>query len=147
MDDAELQAIRARRMAEMRSTQGTGPSASAGLPAGFNPAAPGGQGNGEDQAEKKRQMDEARRGMLFQILENDARERLARIKIVKEEKARAVEDMLLRMAQGGQLRSKVSEQQLIDMLEQISESTKQETKITYNRRRFADSDDDDDFDL
>ncbi|KAJ3044632.1 hypothetical protein HDV00_001558 [Rhizophlyctis rosea] len=146
MDDAELQAIRARRMAEMRANQGGGGSSSGGLPANFA-AGGGGQGGGEEAAEKKRQMEEMRRGMLYQILENDARERLARIKIVKEDKARAVEDMLLRMAQGGQLRGKVSEQQLIDMLEQISEANAKETKITYNRRRFGDSDDEDDFDL
>ncbi|KAJ3290328.1 hypothetical protein HK104_006847 [Borealophlyctis nickersoniae] len=92
-------------------------------------------------------MEEMRRGMLIQILDNEARERLARIKIVKEDKARAVEDMLIRMAQTGQLRGKVSEPQLIDMLEQLSEQHQKETKIKYNRRRFDDSDEDDDFGL
>ena len=44
-----------------------------------------------------RQMEEMRRTMLFTMMSNEARERLARIKIVKEDKARMVEDVLLRM--------------------------------------------------
>lgn len=42
-----------------------------------------------------------------------ARERLARISIVKSEKARAVEDMLIRMVQSGQIRGKVTESILV----------------------------------
>ncbi|TPX38984.1 hypothetical protein SeLEV6574_g07475, partial [Synchytrium endobioticum] len=72
---------------------------------------------------------------LVQILDNDARERLARISIVKAEKARAVEDLLIRMAQTGQLRAKVNQQQLIDMLEQINTSSHKDTKVTIARRR------------
>lgn len=45
---------------------------------------------------------------MAQILSPEARERLARIRIVKEEKARGVEEMLIRMAQSGQIRGKVS---------------------------------------
>ncbi|KNE72975.1 hypothetical protein AMAG_20649 [Allomyces macrogynus ATCC 38327] len=69
-----------------------------------------------------------RKTMLMSVLDNDARERLARIAIVKPQNARAVEDMILRMAQTGQLRGKVGEDQLIDLLGNISES-KQSTKI------------------
>ncbi|KAJ3056675.1 hypothetical protein HK102_011162, partial [Quaeritorhiza haematococci] len=81
---------------------------------------------------------------LVQILNNDARERLSRIAIVKPDKARAVEDMLIRMAQTGQVREKIGERQLVDMLEQISQTTKTETTIKFNRRR-SDSDDEDDW--
>jgi hypothetical protein len=38
---------------------------------------------------------------------------VARIKIVKEQKANAVEEMIVKMAQSGQIREKVSEKQLI----------------------------------
>lgn len=41
--------------------------------------------------------------------------------MVKAEKARAVEDLLIRLAQSNQLRNKVSEQQLIDLLGQINQ--------------------------
>ncbi len=60
--------------------------------------------------------------MLAQILSPEARERLARIRIVKEDKARGVEEMLIRMAQTGQIRGKVSESSLIEILGQVNES-------------------------
>lgn len=47
--------------------------------------------------------------------------KVARINMVKADKARAVEDLLIRMAQSGQLRSKVSEKQLIELLGQINQ--------------------------
>lgn len=51
--------------------------------------------------------------------------------MVKADKARAVEDLLIRLAQSNQLRSKVSEQQLIDLLGQINqqEPSASQTKI------------------
>ena len=54
---------------------------------------------------------------------------MSRIAIVKADKARAVEDLLIRMAQGGQVRSKITEKQLIELLEQVNQQTKSETKI------------------
>jgi programmed cell death protein 5 len=51
--------------------------------------------------------------------------------LVKPEKARGVEDMIIRAAQMGQLGEKVDENRLISLLEQISES-KASTKITVN---------------
>lgn len=83
--------------------------------------------------------------MLSSILNSEARERLARISIVKEDKARKVEEMLLRMAQQGQIRGKVTEQQLIDLLAQISQSEAAPSKITFSRRRMDDSESDEDF--
>ncbi|CAO3658225.1 unnamed protein product [Umbelopsis ramanniana] len=143
MDDDELQAIRARKLAELQAQQG----GSSGSPR--TAAAPFGSGAGKkEDEEQKSDMEEMRRTMLVQILDNEARERLARINMVKADKARAVEDLLIRMAQSGQLRSKVSEKQLIDLLGQINQqdSGASQTKIVYNRRRF-DDDSDDDYDL
>ncbi|KAF9374596.1 hypothetical protein CPB97_012010 [Podila verticillata] len=138
MEDDELEQIRARRMAELRAQSGAGSSSMAGLPSGMS----AGKKDKEEEA-KKSQMEEMRRTMLIQILDGEARERLSRIAIVKADKARAVEDLLIRMAQGGQVRSKITEKQLIELLEQVNQQTKHETKIVYNRRRYDDSDDDD----
>ncbi|ORZ22809.1 PDCD5-related protein [Lobosporangium transversale] len=138
MEDDELQQIRARRMAELRAQSGGSGSSTGGLPAGLS----GGKDD-DDEKSKKSQMEEMRRTMLIQILDGEARERLSRIAIVKPDKARAVEDLLIRMAQGGQVRSKITETQLIELLEQVNQQTKSETKIVYNRRRYDDSDDDD----
>lgn len=54
---------------------------------------------------------------------------MGRISLVKAEKARAVEDMILRAAQSGQLAEKVDENKLIQLLEQIAEK-QTKTKIT-----------------
>ncbi|KAF9977603.1 hypothetical protein BGZ73_005457 [Actinomortierella ambigua] len=132
MDDDELQQIRARRMAELQAQAG----ARGGAPSA------GGSSKGDEEA-KKSQMEEMRRNMLIQILDGEARERLSRIAMVKADKARAVEDLLLRMAQGGQVRSKITETQLIELLEQVNQQTETKTKIVYNRRRYDDDSDDD----
>lgn len=58
---------------------------------------------------------------------------VSRIAIVKADKARAVEDLLIRMAQGGQVRSKITEKQLIELLEQVNQQTKHETKIVVRK--------------
>ncbi|KAL0074622.1 PDCD5-related protein [Phycomyces blakesleeanus] len=146
MEDDELQAIRARRMAELQAGGSSAPQSGFGGGASI-PSAAGGGASKEDEA-KKGQMEEMRRTMLFQILDNSARERLARIQMVKADKARAVEDLLIRMAQSNQLRNKVTEQQLIDLLGQINqqEPSPSKTRIVYNRRRF-DDDSDEEYDL
>ena len=84
--------------------------------------------------------------MLSQILLPPAKERLARIAIVKAEKARAIEDMIIQMAQRGQLKSQVNEQQLIDLLETVGAKEKEQSKITIRRKAGFDSEEDDDDD-
>ena len=44
---------------------------------------------------------------------------VARIALVSEDRARQIEAILLRMAQTGQLRGRVTEEQLIDLLEKV----------------------------
>jgi programmed cell death protein 5 len=84
-----------------------------------------------------------REEMLGQILTNEARVRLSRIAMVKADKARRVEEMIINMARAGQVRSKIDEPQLIHLLEQITGAVEDaKPKITVSRRRF---DEDDDF--
>lgn len=45
---------------------------------------------------------------------------VSRISLVSPERSRQIEGILVRMAQSGQLRGKVSEEQLIELLEQVS---------------------------
>ncbi|GAA5983119.1 hypothetical protein JCM11641_004919 [Rhodosporidiobolus odoratus] len=148
--DSDLEAIRAKRMAEL---QASGGPPGGGPPSGMGgaPGAAGGQG-GEDQAQQVAQEDERRRGVMSQILSAEARERLSRIALVKPDRARAIEQLLMRMAQSGQLRGRVSEDQLIDVLDQVEAMEKgqggqaggQKTagKITFTRKSAYDSDDD-----
>ena len=44
---------------------------------------------------------------------------VARIALVSSDRARQVEGLLMRMAQTGQLRGRVSEEQLIELLDQV----------------------------
>lgn len=128
MDDPELDAIRQRRMQELMAQRGLGNQQSAEQQ--------------QVQEEQKREADERRQLMLSQILSSQARERIARIALVKPDKARGVEDFLLRGAQVGQITEKVSEERLIALLEQINEQTKKSTKVTIQRRRSVLDDDD-----
>lgn len=87
--------------------------------------------------------------MLSQILHPEAADRLGRIRMVKEERATDVENRLIMLAQSGQLRQKVTEEQLKDLLNAVAENnSKKEEKIVINRRKgWEDEDDDDLLDL
>ncbi|KAG8365595.1 hypothetical protein BUALT_Bualt18G0122100 [Buddleja alternifolia] len=122
MADPELEAIRQRRMQELMAQRGGGSA---------NHESPE-QQNAQEEA--KREAEERRQLMLTQILTSEARARLARIALVKPDKARGVEDVILRAAQTGQIVEKVSEERLITLLEQINTQTTKETKVTIRRR-------------
>jgi programmed cell death protein 5 len=86
---------------------------------------------------------DARLSILNQILEPTAADRLGRIRLVKESRATDVENKLIMLARSGQLRQKVTEEQLKDLLNAVAE-TKEEEKIVISRRKGG-WDDDDDF--
>ncbi|KAL3898037.1 MAG: hypothetical protein SGCHY_003015 [Lobulomycetales sp.] len=74
-------------------------------------------------------------------MDNGARERLSRIAMVKQEKATQVEEMLLRMAQTGQLRQRLNETALVDLLGQIADASGSSAgKIQFKRRQEEDDD-------
>ncbi|PSC68378.1 DNA-binding protein isoform X1 isoform A [Micractinium conductrix] len=129
-DDPELEAIRQRRMAQLMAQQGGG--GGAGAPKSAEEAAA--------QEEQRAAQEEQRRAMLVGVLQPAARDRLARIELVKPDKARAIEDMILMAARRGQLQEKVSEPRLIELLEQVSEQNERKTKVTIQRRRALDDD-------
>ncbi|KAJ1668848.1 hypothetical protein IW140_000086 [Coemansia sp. RSA 1813] len=106
-------------------------------------------GNQDTQASnaQAQQNEEERQSLLARILDQDARERLGRIAMVKSDLARSVEDMLIRMAKMNQIRKKVTEDELKDMLEEISNKNRQETKIIVNRKEFDDSDEEEEYDF
>jgi len=68
---------------------------------------------------------------------------VSRIGLVKPDKARSIEDMILNAAKRGALTEKVSEERLIELLEQVNEQMSQKTKVTIQRRRAFDDDDGD----
>lgn len=93
-----------------------------------------------------RKQEEARKHILDQILHPEAADRLGRIRLVKEQRATDVENRLIMLAQSGQLRQKVTEAQLKDLLNAVADN-KEEEKIVVNRRKGWDDEDDDLLDL
>ena len=81
----------------------------------------------------------------MQILSPDAADRLGRIRLVKESRATDIENRLIQMAKGGQLRAKVTEDQLKELLGAVAEAQeKEEPKIVVNRLGRGGWDPDDD---
>ncbi|KJZ75698.1 hypothetical protein HIM_04855 [Hirsutella minnesotensis 3608] len=132
MDDSELEQIRKARLEQLKSQGG---SAGAGQASG-----------GQNQEQQKEQQDEARQHMLNQILHPEAADRLGRIRLVKQQRATDVENRLIMLAQTGQLRQKVTEAQLKELLNAVADN-KEEEKIVVSRRKGWDDDDDDLLDL
>ncbi|EGO51583.1 hypothetical protein NEUTE1DRAFT_132481 [Neurospora tetrasperma FGSC 2508] len=140
MDDSELEKIRKARLEQLKAQGGGGGGPKAGGPSGA-----GGQGG---QEASRQQEAEARKAMLNQILMPEAADRLGRIRLVKEERATDIENRLMMLAQTGQLRSKVTEEQLKELLNAVADN-KEAEKIVVTRRKGwgLDDDDDDLFDL
>ncbi|XP_065351105.1 programmed cell death protein 5 [Cloeon dipterum] len=128
MDDAELAEIRAKRMAQLRAEQGGARGA-----------------NASEAEDRMRQQNEMKNSMLSQILSQDARARLNTLQIAKPEKARQVETMLISMAQRGRIQGQLGEEQLKNILENVS-SSKSQSSVSFDRRR-ATLDSDDELDL
>ncbi|EFQ29528.1 double-stranded DNA-binding domain-containing protein [Colletotrichum navitas] len=135
MDDSELEQIRKARLEQLKAQGGAGGGSS------------GGGSNKQQQHEQRQQQEqEARQQILNQILHPEAADRLGRIRLVKEQRAQEVENRLIMLAQSGQLRSKVTEAQLKDLLSAVADN-KEEEKIVVSRRKGWDDDDDDLLDL
>jgi len=110
---------------------------------------PGSEEKEREEAEKRSAQETMKRDMLATVLDPAARERLSRIALVSPSRSAQIEGILLRMAQSGQLKGRVSEEQLIGLLEQADgvqgkASAKKKGGIVYQRRK--DFDDDDDWD-
>ncbi|KAI9860005.1 MAG: hypothetical protein M1813_006352 [Trichoglossum hirsutum] len=123
MADADLEQIRKARLAQLQQQQS------------------GGSGARPQDDQRNQQEAEARQSILNQILDPEAADRLGRIRLVKESRATDVENRLIMLARSGQLRQKVTEGQLKEMLNAVAEN-KEEEKIVISRRKGWDDDDD-----
>ncbi|AMD22272.1 HGL068Wp [Eremothecium sinecaudum] len=74
--------------------------------------------------------------LVQQFMEPEALERLSRVALVRPDRAQAVEAYLHRMVTGGMIRSKVTEKQIVDILNGIAsdEQKRKETKIIFDRK-------------
>lgn len=135
MDDAELNAIRQARLAELQRNAAGGGSST-------NPSSSS-SGGAQDLAQENMTIT-----ILNRILTNEARERLSRVKIVRPDRAQAVENYIIKLYSMGQIHQKLGEKDIVQILDGLSRDSqqKQQTKITFNRKNIAgDDEDDDDF--
>jgi programmed cell death protein 5 len=65
--------------------------------------------------------------------------------MVKPEKAAQIEDMLLQMMQQGQLKQKVSEETLKNLLDQVNGAESKKVKITVQRKGRDDESEEEDY--
>lgn len=133
MDDAELNAIRQARLAELQRNAAGGGSST-------NPSSSS-SGGAQDLAQENMTIT-----ILNRILTNEARERLSRVKIVRPDRAQAVENYIIKLYSMGQIHQKLGEKDIVQILDGLSRDSqqKQQTKITFNRKNIADDDEDDD---
>ncbi|KAL1747523.1 PDCD5-related protein [Schizophyllum fasciatum] len=100
--------------------------------------------NAEEEAAKRAQEEQMRRDLMATVLEPAARERLSRISLVSPERSRQIEAILVRLVQSGQIRGRISENQLIDLLDQMENAGGQKpaakSTIVYQRRKDFDDD-------
>ncbi len=111
MDDKELEEIKRKKMLELMQQQALA----------------------QESNEEERRLEEeaARQAILRQILEPEARERLARLKLVRPELAEAVENQLIMLAQSGRLGRMITDTELKSILSRL---TSQRREIRIERR-------------
>ena len=103
-EEEEIEKIKRRKMMELMSSQGS------------------------DEEEQRKEEEMARQNILRRILEPDARERLARIKLARADIAAAVENQLILLAQSGRIYNRISDDELKEILRKLT-SKKREIRI------------------
>lgn len=103
--DEELEAIRMRKLAEMRRKI-------------------------EEEKERRARIEE----ILRRILTPEARDRLNNLRLVKPELAASLEEHLILLAQSGRVQVPITDEFLKRLLSELYEQTRKDTKITFKRK-------------
>ncbi len=111
MDDAELEELRRRRMAEMQSQAA----------AAQDPQQAAAQAQAQAQAEA------AKENVLRAILEPEARERLVRVRMARPDVAASLEQQLLVLYQQGRIRQRIDDATLRDLLARVTPKSRETT--------------------
>ena len=104
------------------------------LPEGFTV---GTGSSANDSGQKSAQVDEQKKAILEQACTQEALARLGRIRMVREENAKAIENTIVSMALSGKLPGKITESKMIEILERGGSSKPQERQINIQRKRYA----------
>ena len=73
----------------------------------------------DEQERQQQEFEEQKKMILRAILTPEARERLGRIKIARPEITESIENQLIMLAQSGQLKNKINDEQLRMLLSKI----------------------------
>lgn len=121
--DSELQALRDARLAQLK-----------------NGSASGGAGNTNGNGNTGNASGGSGSSTLAPFLEPQALERLSRVSLVRPERASAVETYLKRVISSGQLKHKINENEIVQILNGISkqENSQTESKIIFERKDNTD---------
>lgn len=119
------------------------------IPEGFSASGPNSTPQqGSENGSISQKKDAQRQSVLEQVLTSDALARLGTIKLVKPDRASAVEGLIVSLAMSGKLPGRINEGKLIEMLEGIG-AKQQHSRSTINiqRKKYAfDSDSESDYD-
>lgn len=101
-DDDELEALRRRKMAELQSQAQSQEAAAA------------------QQEAARAQYDAQKQSVLRAVLEPEAAERLARVKMARPDVAASLEDQLVALVQQGRLRGRVNDELMRQFLARVA---------------------------
>ncbi len=87
------------------------------------------QAGAAEEEGRRKEIEEAKRNIIRQILTSEARERLNNIRMAKPEFAEQLENQLIALAQSGRIKSVINDVQLKEILRQIM-PRKREISIT-----------------
>lgn len=107
MQDAELEELRRRKMAQLQQSQ---------------------ESQLQQQAmmeERAKQMEAERQAIMRQLLTPEARERLAKVRMAYPDVAAAVEEQLIRLMQMGRIQNQIDDATLKAILRQISPQSRE----------------------
>ena len=94
--------------------------------------------NGNNVAENLSQQPQSTQigSSLTPFLEPEALERLSRVSLVRPDRAQSVEQYLQQLISTGQLRHKISENEIVEILNGVAkeQNKRNETKIIFNRK-------------
>jgi len=101
-----------------------------------------GKANTKELAKRRHDQEIMRNSILTQVMDQKALSRLSNLAAAKPDRAQSVENMIIQMARMGQIRNKMSDEELRKLLDTISERTNKTTTVKFDRRRVnIDSDD------
>jgi len=109
-EDEELEAIRQKKLAQLQQDQDAA----------------------RIQEEQREALEAQKQAILRQLLTEEARQRLANVKLVRPQLAESVEMRLIQLAQQGAVQEKLTDSQLKEILRKI-QGQKRDTKVDIRR--------------